>query len=615
MSRQLFTTCLTAYTGSVLLTASLSLTQTPTSAHAETPPQRQHAIAMHGTPKLAPGFEHYPYVNPNAPKGGQLNLSTTGSFDSVNPLIVKGKSAEGVRAFAIESLLSRSLDEPFTLYGLIANEIEVPPDRSSITFHINPKAKFSDGHPILAEDVIFSLKLLREKGRPNHRTYYSKVAKIEKLSERSVKMSLDAGGDREMPLILGLMPVLAKHATNPDTFEQTTLTPLLGSGPYTITKVDVGRAITYTRNQNYWGKDLNVARGRFNFDTIKFEYFRDAAIEFEAFKTGVIDLRKEEDPATWAERYAIAPVKNGKIIKSEFATGLPDGMAALVFNTRRGVFSDAKVRQALIQLFDFEWVNQTLFHGLYSRTQSFFERSYLSAIGKPADAREQALLRVFPNAVKPAVLDGTFRLPKSDGSGHNRANARRAFQLLREAGYILKGRTLVHEKTGKPLGFEILASSPALDRLLGGYVKQLVRLGITATIRSVDSSQYQARIRDYDFDMMQMKWRSSLSPGNEQLFRWSSKIAAQPGTFNYAGVKNEAADAMIQAMLEAETSDDFISAVRALDRVLLSGDYVIPLFHTPKDWVAHWRKLKFPKTTPLFGFNVDSWWSDGDGAN
>ncbi len=569
----------------------------------------QHAIAMHGAPKFDASFTHYPYVNPEAPKGGSLTLSTTGSFDSVNPLIIKGKSAEGVRAFAIESLLSRSLDEPFTLYGLLAEKIDVPDDRSSITFHINPAARFSDGQPVTVEDVIFSLKLLRERGRPNHRTYYSKVAKIETLSKLSVKMTLDDSGDREMPLILGLMPVLAKHATDPETFEKSTLTPLLGSGPYTITDVDPGRSITYTRNPTYWGRDLNVNRGRYNFDTVKFDYYRDASIEFEGFKIGAIDLRKEEDPATWAEGYAIPQVQSGKIVKSVFATGLPDGMAAMVFNTRRDVFSDPKVRQALIQLFDFEWVNATLFHGLYQRTQSYFERSYLSSIGKPADAKERALLAAFPGVVRSDILEGTYRFPKTDGSGRNRDSARKAFELLRSAGYVLKDRTLVHEQTGKPLEFEILASSPMLDRLLGSYVKEMARLGIKARIRAVDSAQYQARIRDYDFDMIQMKWRSSLSPGNEQLFRWSSKIATSPGTFNYAGVQSPAVDAMIQAMLAAKSSEDFVSAVRALDRVLLSGDYVIPLFHTPKDWIAHWRKLRYPETTPLFGFNIDTWWS------
>ena len=624
MSRSLFTIFVGANVLSgvfgwpLLQSSSAALAQDVTAQQEEVAPvpasarQKRHAIAMHGTPKFKAGFAHYPYANPDAPKGGKLTLSTTGSFDSVNPLIIKGKSAEGVRAFAIESLLSRSLDEPFTLYGLLAETIEVPDDRSWITFHLNPKAKFSDGHPVQTEDVIFSLKLLREKGRPNHRTYYKKVVKIEPLSKLSVKMTFDASGDREMPLILGLMPVLPKHAINPDTFEQTTLDPLLGSGPYRITNVDVGRSITYTRNPNYWGNDLNVARGRFNFETIKFEYFRDAIVEFEAFKTGVIDLRKEDDPAMWAERYSISQVKNGKIVKSEIATGLPDGMAALVFNTRRKVFSDPKVRRALIQLFDFEWINQTLFHGLYRRTESFFERSYLSSIAKPADAHETKLLEPFSANVRPEIMNGTYRFPKTDGGGHNRDNARKAFALLREVGYVLQGRTMVHKKTGKPLSFEILASSPALDRLLGGYVKQLARLGITATVRAVDSAQYQARIRDYDFDMMQMKWRSSLSPGNEQLFRWSSDIADQPGTFNYAGVKNPAADTMIQAMLAAKTSEDFVSAVRALDRVLLSGDYVIPLFHTPKDWVAHWRKLRFPKTTPLFGFNIDTWWAAPD---
>lgn len=604
MSRPLYTGALVV----ALFVLTVLPTVQPVHAASSQAEARRHAIAMHGEPKLDAGFSHYPYVNPDAPQGGTLTLSTTGSFDSVNPLIVKGKAAEGIRAFAIESLMSRSLDEPFTLYGLLAEAVEMPESRAWITFHINPSAKFSDGHPVDANDVIYSLELLRDRGRPNHRAYYKKVAKIEKLSRLSVKLTFDASGDREMPLILGLMPVLAQHAVNPETFEKTTLTPLLGSGPYQITDVDPGRAITYTRDRNYWGNDLNVSRGRFNFDTIKFEYFRDASIEFEAFKTGNVDLRKEDDPATWAEGYTISPIKRGEMKQSEFATGLPDGMTALVFNTRRTVFKDPRVRQALINLFDFEWVNKTLFHGLYQRTQSFFERSYLSSIGKPADARERALLKPYPNDVKPSILDGSFRFPKTSGDGHNRGLAREAFGLLRQAGYQLDGGKLVHKDTGKQLSFEILASSPALERLLGGYVTQLARLGIKARVRAVDSSQYQARLNDYDYDMMQMKWRSSLSPGNEQLFRWSSKIADQPGTFNYAGVKNPAVDAMIQAMLAAKSSEDFVSAVRALDRVLLSGDYVIPLFHTPKDWVAHWTKLRFPETTPLFGFNVDSWW-------
>lgn len=615
MSRTFFTAQLSSPAWSTVMLAVIAallagtLTTQPARSGGSTD-QHQHAIAMHGAPKFPAGFTHYPYVNPDAPKGGSLTLSTTGSFDSVNPLIVKGKSAEGVRAFAIESLLSRSLDEPFTLYGLLAQSIDVPEDRSSITFHLNPAARFSDGTPVTAEDVIFSLELLRDKGRPNHRTYYSKVSKIEKLSKLSVTFRFDADGDREMPLIIGLMPVLAKHATDVDRFEQTTLTPLLGSGPYKISNVDVGRSITYTRDSNYWGEDLNVNRGRFNFDTIKFDYFRDAAIEFEAFKTGAVDVRKEEDPATWADGYAGAAFKKGRIVKSEFATGLPDGMEAMVFNTRRPVFADPRVRQALIQLFDFEWINRTLFHGLYKRTQSYFERSALSSIGQPADAYERTVLEPFDADVKPSIMDGTFRFPDSDGKGYNRDAARIAFQLLQDAGYVLDGRRLINQKSGKQLSFEILASSPALERLLGGYVKQLARLGIEAKIRAVDSSQYQARIRDYDFDMMQMHWRSSLSPGNEQLFRWSSEIADQPGTFNYAGVKSAAADAMIKAMLEAKTSEQFVSTVRALDRVLLSGDYVIPLFHTPVDWVAHWKDFHYPENTPLFGYNIDTWWTE-----
>jgi peptide/nickel transport system substrate-binding protein len=577
-------------------------------AAAGTPPPRQHAIAMHGEPNLAPDFQHYPFANPNAPKGGTLTLATTGSFDSTNPLIIRGKAAEGIRQFTIESLMSRSLDEPFTLYGLLAESIEVPTDRSSITFHLNPKAAFSDGHPVTAEDVIFSHQLLRDKGRPNHRTYYAKVTTIEKLSDRSVRMTFDDSGDREMPLIMGLMPVLPAHVIDPEAFDKTTLAPPVGSGPYQITKVDPGRSITYTANPEYWGRDLPVNRGRYNFKKIRFDYFRDANVEFEAFKTGNIDLRKEDDPATWAEGYEFPAAKSGEIQKATIPTGLPDGMAALVFNTRRDVFKDQRVRKALIQLFDFEWINKTLFHSLYQRTQSYFERSALASTGHAADNREQALLSKFEDAVRPEILAGTYRFPKSDGTGHNRANAKAAFQQLKAAGYRLVDGKMVSEETGQQLSFEILAPSPALERLLAPFVTQLSRLGIAANVRRVDSSQYQSRIREYDFDMIKMHWRSSLSPGNEQLFRWSSKVADTPGSFNYAGVKNPAADAMIEAMLAAKTEQEFVSAVRALDRVLLSGDYVIPLFYKSKDWVAHWKQLRYPETPALFGFNIDTWW-------
>jgi peptide/nickel transport system substrate-binding protein len=567
------------------------------------------AIAMHGAPKEPAGFAHFPYANPDAPKGGRLVLGVSGSFDSVNPMIVKGQSAAGVREFVVESLMARSQDEPFTLYGLLAETVDVPPDRSSVTFRLNDKALFSDGKPVTADDVIFSLEILRDKGRPNLRTYYKKVARIERLSDREVRFVFDGGGDREMPLILGLMPVLPKHAWDPDKFDQTTLAPLLGSGPYRMSLIDPGRSITYTRDPSYWGNDLPANRGRFNFDEIRFDYFREASVQLEAFKLGQIDLRSEEDPARWAEGLDFSAVADGRVTKEEFETGLPAGMTALVFNTRRPVFQDPRVRQALIRLFNFEWMNKSLFHGLYRRTESYFERSSLASTGKPADLRERELLAPYMDRVRPEILDGSYRFPASDGTGYNREHARAAFELLKAAGYGLQNGRLVQEQTGAPFTFEVLAGSAAQDRLLSSFSNDLDKLGITAHIRVVDSAQYQVRIKDYDFDMMQMSWPASLSPGNEQLFRWSSAAAKTPGTFNYAGVENPAADAMIQALLTADTPEGFVSSVRALDRVLLSGDYVIPLFHSPKQWVASWRRLHHPEKIPLFGFNIDTWWA------
>lgn len=568
-----------------------------------------HGIAMHGLPKQPADFSHFSYVDPDAPKGGRLTLSAFGSFDSLNPLIVKGEAVSGIREYVYESLMARGLDEPFTLYGLIAETIDVPDDRSSITFNLNPKARFSDGTAVTADDVLFSWELLKEKGRPNHRTYYSKVAKAERLSDRSVRFTFDTSGDREMPLILGLLPVLPKHLIDPDTFESTTLDPPVGSGPYRVGKVDAGRSITYERNADYWGKDLAVNRGRFNFDEIRFEYFRESSVMFEAFKTGQVDVWAEDDPRRWANGYDFAAVQDGRVVKGTFDIGLPAGMTALVFNTRRTVFADPRVRQALILLFDFEWINRTLYAGLYKRTQSYFERSVLASAGHPADAIEQQLLAPYAEYVKPEIMAGRHEFPTTSGSGRNRKNQTEAFRLLTEAGYQLKSGRLVNTQTGQQLTFEILAASTGQEALLLSFARDVERLGIKVKLRVVDSAQYQARLLDYDYDMIQNTWNSSLSPGNEQLFRWSTEAAKTQGTYNFAGVENPAADAMIQALLAAKGEEEFVSSVRALDRVLLSGDYVIPLFYTPKQWVAYWTRFKFPQTTPLFGYNIDSWWA------
>jgi peptide/nickel transport system substrate-binding protein len=590
----------------LLTVLAIGLTWLPAGHEARAEPAP--AIAMHGTPALPGGFPNFPYTNPDAPKGGRVTLGSSGSFDNLNPMIVRGEPVQGIREFVVESLMARSQDEPFTLYGLIAETADVPEDRSGVTFRLNPRAAFSDGTPLTAADVLFSFEMLRDKGRPNYRTYYKKVAKAEALSDHEVRFVFAGTEDRELPLILALMPVLPRHAMNPDKFEETTLTPIIGSGPYTVANVNPGRSITYKRNPDYWGRDLPVNRGRFNFDEIRFDYYREGSTLFEAFKTGAIDLRNEDDPALWAKGYDFPAVRQGRIALEEMPIGLPAGMTGLVFNTRRAVFADPRVRAALIHLFNFEWVNKSFFHGLYKRTQSYFERSMLSSSGRPADAKERSLLAPFPGAVLPDVMEGTWRAPASDGTPHNRSNARKAFEMLEAAGYTMSGGRLVDAK-GSPLTFEILASNTGQERLLGAFAGDLAKLGIAARIRVVDSAQYQARLKDYDFDMIQFTWPSSLSPGNEQLFRWSSKVADDPGSYNYAGVKNPAVDAMIAAMLAAEGSEDFVSAVHALDRVLLSGQYVIPLFHPPAQWIASWKRLAHPEAVPLFGFNLDTWWA------
>lgn len=570
-----------------------------------------HAISMHGAPLYQEGFNHFSYADPNAPKGGRVVLGQTGSFDTLNPLIIRGEPAAGVREWVYETLMARGFDEPFTMYGLIAKSVEIPDDRSSVTFHLDPAARFSDGQPVTADDVIFSMEVLREKGRPNHRASYKKVARTERLSDHAVRFVFDASGDREMPLIMASMPVLPKHVLTPEAFERTTLQPLIGSGPYKIATIDPGRSITYKRDPDYWGRDLPVNRGRFNFDEIRYEYFRDASVQFEAFKSGVLDFRTEDDPKLWSSGYDIPARRDGRLLTREIETGLPAGMSALAFNIRRPVFQDPRVRRGLLLLFNFEWVNKTLYHGLYKRTESFFERSHLSSAGKAADARERELLAPFPDAVISEVMDGRYRMPVSDGSGHNRDNAREAFRLFGEAGYVIEGGRLIHKDTREPLSFEILAGSSVQQRLIASFVSDLARLGIAARLRVVDSAQYQSRLKDYDYDMIQTAWPSSLSPGNEQVFRWDSRNADVPGSFNFVGVKNPAADAMIRALLEAKSEEDFVSSVRALDRVLLSGHYVIPLFHASRQWVAHWKQMKGPERFPLWGFALDTWWYEG----
>lgn len=567
-----------------------------------------HGIAMHGQPAYGPDFRNFRYVNPNAPKGGDLTLAVRGSFDSVNPLIVKGTSAAGIRTHLYESLLARAYDEPFSLYGLIAQTIETPEDRSYVAFRLNPRARFSDGRPVTADDVVFSWETLKNKGRPNHRHYYSKVVRIERPDADTVKFVFGAERDREMPLILGLMPIVPKHIFEAREFDSTSLEIPIGSGPYVVEKIVPGTRIVYRRNPDYWGQNLAPNVGRHNFERIRYEYFRDANGAFEAFKKGIYDLRVETDPTRWATGYKFAAVKDGRVTVTQFKTGLPSGMAAFVFNTRRAKFADIKVRKALTLMFDFKWINQSLYYGLYARTRSFYDKSELSSHGRPASARERELLKPFPGVVPEPIMEGTFTLPGSDGSGRNRANRRKAVQMLREAGYRAKNGAMVHGETGAPLAFEILVATRDHERLALTYGRALKRIGVNVQVRKVDGPQYQRRRQDYDFDMMPFHWFASLSPGNEQSFYWGSAGRDTPGTRNYMGAKEPAIDAMIKALLAARSREDFVAAVRALDRVLMAGHYVVPLFHLGHQWVAYWRKLRHPEKTSLYGHLIDTWW-------
>jgi peptide/nickel transport system substrate-binding protein len=571
-----------------------------------------YAIAMHGVPALRSDFTHMPYVNPDAPKGGRLTWALLGTFDSLNPLIVKGLAVQQIRGYVVESLMARGNDEPFTLYGLLAKTVETDDARDFVTFHLDPKARFSDDKPVTADDVLFSWALLRDHGRPNHRQYYSKVTKAEALDALTVRFDLTGANDRELPLILGLMPILPRHAIDVATFEETTLTGPVGSGPYRVAEVKPGASVTLARNPDYWGRDLPVNRGLYNFDEIKLDFYREANGQFEAFKRGLYDFRDETEPLRWHDGYDFPAARNGEVIRDTIKTGMPYPSEFLVFNTRRPVFADARVRRALTLLFDFEWINRNYFFGLYTRSGGFFAGSELSAYARPADGRERELLQPFAADVTPDILDGSYRLPVTDGSGRDRDSLRAALKLFSEAGYELDGTVLRQRETKTPLSFEILASTRDQERVALAYAGNVKRAGIEAHVRMVDPVQFDQRRLDYDFDMIQNRWDQSLSPGNEQSFYWGSQAADIKGTRNYMGVKSPAIDAMIEALLAAREHDAFVSGVRALDRVLMSGFYAIPVLNAGEQWIARWNRIQRPSVTALTGYLPETWWHAQD---
>ena len=586
----------------------------PTAVQADGP---SHGIAMIGEPALPPDFTHFPYANPDAPKGGELVYGEAGGFDNLNPHITKGRYAWGMRVHVFESLLARSWDEPFTLYGLIAETVETPEDRAWVEFHLRPEARFSDGDPVTVDDVIFSVEILRDRGRGNMRRYYGEVSSMDRVGERGVRFNFKdpepgAERNRELPLLLGLMPIHKKAYWEGKAFDETTLEPPVGSGPYVVESLEPNRNIQFRRNPDYWARDLPARRGLHNYDVIRYEYFGDKSAQFEAFKTGEIRVFWEGDPAHWEEAYDFPAARDGHVKRGDIKHGRPSGMRGFVFNTRHSLFQDLRVRRALEAAFDFEWINETLHRGAYERTTSYFSNSDLAHSG-PAEGLERELLLPYADQLPPGTLEDGWRPTTGDGSGRDRQRLRRARGLLEEAGWTVQDGVL-RDAGGNGFEFEILVRSASDEKISELFVQSLEPLGIRASVRLVDSAQYQARRTEYDYDMIINRWGLSLSPGSEQAFYWGSDGVNTPGTRNYMGVASPAVDAMVAAITEARTSEAFTAAIRALDRVLSAGTYVIPFWYSSVAWFAWWEEQRFPPP-PLYGAWIEwsaPWWSDPD---
>ncbi len=576
-------------------------------AFAETPAPVQ-GLAMYGQPKYGAGFSHFDYVNPDAPKGGELRLEALGTFDSLNPFIVKGDPA-ATAAMPFETLLVPSADEPFSEYGLIAESVEVPKDRSWVVFDLRKEARFHDGSPITADDVLFSFDILRSKGSPFFRAYYASVVKAEKLADRKVRFIFAKGENRELPLILGQMPILSKKSWQHRAFDQTTLDPPLGSGPYRVESFEPGRYIIMKRVDNYWGKDLPVNKGLYNFDRIRTDYYRDSTVALEAFKAGEYDLRPENESKKWASGYDFPAVTAGQVKLRKFPNQRPTGMQAYAFNIRRPLFQDPRVRQALAYAFDFEWTNKNLFYGQYERTRSYFSNSDLASSGLPSPD-ELKILTPLKDEIPGEVFTTEYQPPAVKGPEGLRHNLRIAAGLLKEAGWVVKDGKLVNGKTGQPFTFEILLDQPVWERISLPFAQNLQRLGIEAKVRTVDTAQYKNRVDNFDFDMIVAAWGESLSPGNEQREFWGSATADMQGSRNLVGIKSKAIDTLIGEVVAAPDRPSLVTRVHALDRVLLWGHYVIPHWHISYDRVAYWDKFGMPEVVPQQGYQMMAWWID-----
>ena len=568
----------------------------------------RHGLSLFGDLKYSAGFAHFDYVDPTAPKGGAISLATVGTFDNLNPFILKGVEVAGT-GLSFDSLLATAFDEPDTAYGLIAETVELAADRSWVRFGLNPAACWHDGTAITAEDVVFTFETLMTKGHPNFRLLYADVAGVKKLSEREVEFRISNTENRKLPLLLGGLQIISKAYYTANEFDKTTLTPPLGSGPYKVAKVEAGRAVTYARVADYWAKDLPVNIGRHNFDEIRWDYYRDRTIMVEALKAGEFDWHEEFTSKTWMTAYDLPAIDAGAMIKEVLPDNTPSGVQAFFLNTRRDKFKDIRVRQALSHAFDFEWTNKKIFYGLYDRMASYFENSDLAARGLPEGA-ELALLETFRGRVPEQVFSEEFKPPATDGSGRNRRNLRQAGKLLDAAGWKLQDGTRVSPATGEALGIEILYFSPTFERVFGPYARNLERLGISVDLRLVDPSQYVKRLENHDFDISTRRFIQQLSPGSELWSYFGSASVDQAGALNSAGIKDPVVDELITKILAASDRESMRVAARALDRVLLWGHYIVPQWFKGEHHLVYWNKFSRPALMPKFGFGIDNWWFD-----
>jgi microcin C transport system substrate-binding protein len=572
-----------------------------------------HGLAMTGTPKYPADFSHFDYANPEAPKGGGIHLSAVGrTYDSLNAFIIKGVPVAGI-GLIYDSLTIKSLDESFSQYGALAGKIDMAGDRSWVVYHLRPEAHFHDGKPVTAADVVWSFNTLREKGDPLYGKYWADVVKVEALDKLSVRFDLGEGKNPELPLIIGQLPVLPKHYWEGRDFSRPSLEIPVGSGPYRIVDLKPGRSITYRLDPEYWGRDIPVNKGQYNFGSITYDYYRDPTVSLHAFKAGEYDFRQENIAKAWTTAYVGPALDDGMLVKQEIPNDVNKGMQAFIFNTRRPFFQDRRVRQALAYAFDFEWTNKNIFHNKYTRSNSFFSNSELAAVGLPSP-EELVILNPLKDQLPPEVFSKTYAPPSTDGSGNIRQSLRTALRLMKSAGWEVRNKKMTHIKTGKALAFDILLRDTTMERVVLPFKRNLARMGIEMSIRLVDTAQYINRRRDYDYDMVVAILAQSESPGNEQREFWSSAAADIPGTRNYAGVRSKAIDALVERVISAPTREDLITRSRALDRALLWGHYVIPQWHINTYWVAYWDMFERPATTPRYALGFNTWWVNPEKA-